>query len=426
MEYKIFAASMCLLNGEVVQGLHDHTKVGDYHEIAKMYNDSGIDKIIVLDLSESDEEHEKNVRVIREICRTVDIPVCAGGNIERLEDVQNLFFAGCKQVILNADKDSAFDIAEDAAGRFGKEKIDVSIVNVDFLFKHQDELRDNFHEILVLNPDILDAIDLITDLQYVVTLREPSFEEIVDVLSRENIRGITGHLVSDPNQDIMAMKAALTKRGIYMDNFAPKLSWDDLKKNSDGLVPVVAQDYRTNEVLMVAYMNEEAYNTTLTIGRMTYYSRSRKQLWTKGETSGHLQYVKSLTADCDYDTILAKVSQVGVACHTGARSCFFNEIVKKEYVEKSPLKIFETLYETVQKRKAQPQERSYTNYLMDRGLDEVLKKVGEEAVELIISAKNQDESHIRHEISDFLYHLVVLMVEKNVTWEEVTRELAQR
>ena len=426
MEYKIFAASMCIQNGELVHGIHDRTPAGDFREVAKMYNDSGIDKIIVLDLSKTDEEHEKNVSVIREISRTVDIPVCAGGNIERLEDVQNLFFAGCKQVILNADKDSAFEIAEDAAARFGKEKIDVSIVNVDFLFKHQDELRDYFHEILVLNTGILDAIDLITDLQYVVTLREASMEEMVDILSRENIRGISGPAVSDTSLDIMGLKTSLSKRGIYMDNFEPKIPWSELKKNSDGLIPVVVQDYRTNEVLMLAYMNEEAYNTTFTIGKMTYYSRSRKTLWTKGETSGHIQYVKSLTADCDLDTILAKVSQVGPACHTGAKNCFFNEIVRKEYVEKSPLKIFETLYETVKSKKQRPNERSYSKYLMDQGLDEVLKHVGEEAVELIISAKNQDEDHLRHEISDFIYHLVVLMVEKNVSWDEVTRELAQR
>lgn len=110
----------------------------------------------------------------------------------------------------------------------------------------------------------------------------------------------------------------------------PELHWSDFKLNSDGMVPVIVQDYRTDEVLMLAYMNEEAFNTTLRIGKMTYYSRSRNELWTKGLTSGHIQYVKSLTADCDYDTILAKVSQVGAACHTGKRTCFFNKIVQTE------------------------------------------------------------------------------------------------
>ena len=146
----------------------------------------------------------------------------------------------------------------------------------------------------------------------------------------------------------------------------------------------------------------------------------------KGETSGHIQYVKELTADCDFDTILAKVSQVGVACHTGNPSCFFNEIVKKEYIEKNPLKVFETVYNIIEDRKNNPKEGSYTNYLFDKGIDKILKKVGEECTEIVIAAKNPDPEEIKYEISDFLYHVMVLMGEKGVTWEEITQELAQR
>ena len=146
----------------------------------------------------------------------------------------------------------------------------------------------------------------------------------------------------------------------------------------------------------------------------------------KGETSGHIQYVKELTADCDFDTILAKVSQVGVACHTGNQSCFFNEIVKKEYIEKNPLKVFETVYNIIEDRKNNPKEGSYTNYLFDKGIDKILKKVGEEATEIVIAAKNPDPEEVKYEISDFLYHMMVLMAEKGVSWEEITEELANR
>lgn len=159
---------------------------------------------------------------------------------------------------------------------------------------------------------------------------------------------------------------------------------------------------------------------------MTYFSRSRQELWTKGMTSGHIQYVKSLTADCDYDTILAKVSQVGAACHTGNPTCFFNEIVKKEYVEKNPLKVLEDVYEIILDRKAHPKEGSYTNYLFDKGIDKILKKVGEEATEIVIAAKNPDPEEVKYEISDFLYHMMVLMAERGVTWEDITQELSQR
>lgn len=427
MEYKILVSTMFIKNGQAVKGIDDPEIAGDFHEIASLYNDSGIDKLIVLDLSDTDEEHERNVQAIGEITKTIDIPICAGGNIERMADVKKLFFAGCKQVLLNGDKANAFDLAEDASARFGKEKINVSIKNVDFLFKHQEELKGHFHEILVLNPDILDAIDLLTDLQYVVTLRDDAdFEDIVDVLSRQNIRGVSGPMISDISVDIMELKTKLSKEGINMDNFAPKLQWADLKLNSDGMVPVIVQDYQTDEVLMLAYMNEEAFRTTISLGKMTYYSRSRKELWTKGMTSGHIQYVKSLTADCDYDTILAKVSQVGPACHTGARSCFFHEIVKKEYVERNPLKVLDHLYRTLKARRSDGMERSYENYLLDQGLDQILKKCGEESAEVIIAAKNPDGEALRHEMSDFIYHLMLLMIEKDISWEELTRELAQR
>ena len=193
------------------------------------------------------------------------------------------------------------------------------------------------------------------------------------------------------------------------------------------MVPVVVQDYRTLEVLMVAYMNEEAYNQTLKLGKMTYYSRSRNELWLKGATSGHYQYVKSLTADCDMDTILAKVSQVGAACHTGAKSCFFNEITKKDYEESSnPLQVFEEVFDVIKDRKIHPKEGSYTNYLFDKGIDKILKKLGEEATEIVIAAKNPNANEVKYEISDFLYHMMVLMAEKDVTWEEITTELANR
>ena len=160
---------------------------------------------------------------------------------------------------------------------------------------------------------------------------------------------------------------------------------------------------------------------------MTYFSRSRHELWLKGSTSGHFQYVKSLTADCDMDTILAKVSQTGAACHTGARSCFFNEIARKDYEEAAnPLQVFEDVMNVIRDRKLHPKEGSYTTYLFDKGLDKILKKLGEEATEIVIAAKNPNANEIKYEISDFLYHMMVLMEEKDITWEEITYELANR
>lgn len=191
-------------------------------------------------------------------------------------------------------------------------------------------------------------------------------------------------------------------------------------------MPVIVQDYQTGEVLMMAYMNEEAFQMTLSLGKMTYYSRSRQELWVKGETSGHYQYVKSLAIDCDQDTILAQVSQIGAACHTGNTSCFYRELVKKEYMNKNPLKVFENVYQVIEDRREHPKEGSYTNYLFDKGLDKILKKLGEEATEIVIASKNPEPEEIKYEISDFLYHMMVLMVEKGVSWDDIVEELNQR
>ena len=425
-EYKNQVATLYLKNGKAVKSIDNLEELEDTKNLIKLYNDSGIDKILIYDLSTEDEEHELNIHTIKELNRLLEIPLCAGGNINRLEDVKKLIYAGCKEVILNGSKPSTAQLAMEASKRFGKEKIIISLKNVDYIFKHQKELQESVHEILVMNQEILDSVENLTDIIYLVEQNELDMDKLTTLLKRDNVRGICGEFINDLETDIMKLKTELSRNGIKMDNFDPAISWENLKKNSDGLIPVIVQDYTTNDVLMCAYMNEEAFHATINCGKMTYYSRSRQELWMKGETSGHIQYVKELTADCDFDTILAKVSQVGVACHTGNPSCFFNEIVKKEYIEKNPLKVFETVYNIIEDRKNNPKEGSYTNYLFDKGIDKILKKVGEECTEIVIAAKNPDPEEIKYEISDFLYHVMVLMVEKGVTWEEITQELAQR
>ena len=426
METKNIVATIYLKDGKAVRSLEDFTEIENVYDLCQLYNDSGIDKILIFDLSTSDDEHEKNINTIKNINRNLEIKVCAGGNINRLEDIKKLLYAGCMQVMLNAAKPSSIGLAEEASARFGKDRILVSVHNVDFIYKHKTAIEDTFHELYILDPGIIDGIEHLTTVPYVVKMEEYDYNQILAYLSREKIRGIAGPFINNPKMDVMKLKSTLSVDGIKMDNFAPDLKWSDLKPNTDGLIPVVVQDYRTDEVLMLAYMNQESFNTTINSGRMTYYSRSRQQLWMKGETSGHYQYVKALTADCDCDTILAKVSQVGVACHTGNRTCFFNNIVKKEYIEKNPLKVLEDVYAIIADRKENPKEGSYTNYLFDKGVDKILKKLGEECTEIVIAAKNPDPEEIKYEISDFLYHCMVLMVEKGVTWEEITNELAQR
>ena len=427
MEHKNIVATMYIKDGFALLDPNKPDEKMDALELAHMYDDTGIDKIICFDLSDSDEEHEKNILTIREINRNIDIKTCGGGNIHRLEDIKKLLYAGCIEVVLNGSKPHTVALMEEGAKRFGQEKILVSIKTMDFLFKNGPMVSECVHELLIMNRDLLGGLENMTEVPYILIQDTANIDEIVSALSSEKIRGIYGSFINTPNTDIMNLKSVLSDRGIKMDNFEPKLNWSDLKPGPDGLIPCIVQDYQTHEVLMLAYMNEESFQRTMRIGKMTYYSRSRNELWTKGLTSGHIQYVKSLTADCDYDTLLAKVSQVGgIACHTGAPNCFFNEIVKKEYVERNPLKIFENVYDVILDRKENPKEGSYTNYLFDKGIDKILKKVGEEAAEIIIAAKNPNPEESVYEISDFLYHLMVLMAARDITWEDVVRELAQR
>lgn len=426
MDKKIIVASLYLRNGQAVKSRMDSTVVGDIKDFATKFNDSGIDKIILYDLSSDDDEHEKNMLAIREINRLIEIPTSGCGNIRRMEDIKQLFYAGCKQVIMNGSKPGCIEMAKEASERFGQDRILVSILNVDFLFKHQKEISSIFHEVVVLKDDMLDTVDNLTDTPYVVCYEGLDIVNVRRLLERSNCRGICGPMFNDPSAQITNLKSSLSEMGLWMDNFEPAILWEDLKKNSDGLVPCIVQDYKTDEVLMLAYMNEESYEKTISCGKMTYFSRSRQKLWLKGETSGHLQYVKSLTADCDKDTLLAKVSQVGVACHTGAPSCFFNKIVSKEYTERNPQKVLEIIYDELMAHKNSPKDGSYINYLFDKGLNKILKKIGEESTEVVIAAMDDDPDKIKYEITDLLYHLMFMMVEKGVTWEEITRELSQR
>ena len=199
----------------------------------------------------------------------------------------------------------------------------------------------------------------------------------------------------------------------------------ELKYNEQGLIPVVVQSYETKDVLMLAYMNEEALKLTIITKMGTYFSRSRKEIWKKGETSGNVQYVKKLTYDCDADTLLLEVTQEGVACHTGEMSCFHHVILENE--EKIESKnLLNQLYQTIEERKKNPVEGSYTNYLFNKGLDKILKKVGEETAEVIIASKNQSAEETIYEISDLVYHTLVLMVNQGITIDEIAAELRSR
>lgn len=398
---------------------------GDVEALAKFYSDNGADELLVFDFSSEDLEHDRAIGKIKDICAASEIPVIAAGNIKRMEDVKKLIYAGCAKTVLNFSKQSNIDLLEEVSKRFGKEKMVVSISAVEEFIAHQEVIETYADGVLALDT-VQDSIAEISNIPIILHTNENSVPSLLTLLKTDAVGGLSGEFVSRRDVDLHIFKENCRELGIPVNTYESSISWADFKLNSDGMIPVVVQDYKTDEVLMVAYMNEEAFDTTLKSGKMTYWSRSRNELWTKGLTSGHLQYVKSLSLDCDNDTILAKVDQIGPACHTGSRSCFFKELMKKEYDDTNPLHVFQDVYDIIADRKVNPKEGSYTNYLFDKGIDKILKKVGEECTEIVIAAKNPDKEEIKYEISDFLYHVMVLMVEKGVTWEEITRELARR
>ena len=201
------------------------------------------------------------------------------------------------------------------------------------------------------------------------------------------------------------------------------INLDELKFDEKGLIPAIVVDSVTKQVLTLAYMNRESLQITLEKGLTCFYSRSRQKLWLKGETSGNYQHVVSITADCDKDSLVVVVEKDGPACHTGSESCFFEPLYQSEELHEFGLG---GLYELLEGRKKDQPEGSYTTYLFQKGIDKILKKVGEECTEVIIAGKANDKNETVYELADLAYHAMVLMVEMGISVEDVHRELASR
>ena len=421
---------------------------GDAISLARDYSNKGADILLIFDQSGPDEEHDESLTLMRQMARVSDIPMWGAGNVKRVEDVKKILYAGCKKAVLNYAKASNLQMLEEVSKRFGRDKIAVCVNAQAGENPSPDEMEriGRYAGDLILlagDPDAglaavreaagkQDAVrqnhaeDPVSALHLILLSGSLSDEESCRKLASTVASGIGGACTQDTDADLMGMKARFKEAGMDVNLLTSTFAWEDLKASQQGLIPVVVQDYQNEEVLMVAYMNREAYETTLRTGVMTYWSRSRQELWVKGLTSGHYQYLKELRVDCDCDTLLARVAQVGAACHTGNRSCFYRSALKKDAPQRNPMKVFEDVYATIEDRRRNPKEGSYTNYLFEKGIDKILKKCGEEAAEIIIAAKNPNPEEIKYEAADFLYHLMVLMAERDITWDDIAQELANR
>lgn len=399
-------------------------------KLAQEYENSGADEIFIYNYTGDEVSREEFLLMLRELSRTIDIPFFAAAHVEKFEDIKKIFYTGASKIVIKEDKKLSLDVIKEAVERFGKEQI---LVETDFggdfssdAARWGEKYREiNVAGILLKHVEISPRLaDNIKAAALPVYIRDSLVRNNINELMELPIEGVSTCYYE--GKSLLKAKRALRDSGFPVNCFESSMSWNELKCNSDGLLPVVVQDYKSKEVLMVAYTNEEAFLKTIETGKMHYYSRSRKSLWCKGETSGHFQFVKSLKIDCDNDTILAFVKQLGSACHTGNKSCFYRELMKREYENRNPFEVLSEDFEVILDRKANPKKGSYTNYLFDKGLDKILKKCGEEATEICIAAKNPQAEELKYEIADYLYHLMVLMAQCGLNWEDITRELANR
>ncbi|MDR1800882.1 MAG: bifunctional phosphoribosyl-AMP cyclohydrolase/phosphoribosyl-ATP diphosphatase HisIE [Lachnospiraceae bacterium] len=425
--------SIYVYQGQAVEHYHRKSVISDdIIALAKSYRDRGADTLLLVACGLTDSEKDNFVGLIRSICDDLKIEIYAAGGMNRLEDVKKVLYAGAKRAYIDFTSGDKEALLSEVSARFGKSKIGV-VLNNNTTYENSPTTFDNKvcgFIYITGDDDLLSSVE--SGIPIIALTNEASSEKGAKLLNIVNIEAISGGFVNKPDTDLFAVKEDYLKLGLDMYAFESLIKFEELKTDKKGLIPVIVQQHETNEVLMMAYMNKEAFEKTIKDGRMTYYSRSRDCLWVKGETSGHFQFLKELYYDCDADTLLAKVGQVGCACHTGEHSCFYRPaaVVFEEgnsgACASNPMEILESIYATIINRKENPKEGSYTNYLFDKGLDKILKKIGEEASEIIIAAKNTDNDEVKYEICDFLYHVAVLMAQKGLTWKDIAAELNGR
>lgn len=427
MGYKRLIPCIFIYKGKAVKWFNDKEVLAENPiELAKDYSNSGADELLVFDLSNTDEEHDEAIDIMKRINHVIRIPMIAGGNIKRREDVKKILYTGAKRAMLNFSKPDMLSLIVEVSERFGKEKIAVSLNDFDCLFKQQKLIEEYSSEVVFMHRLDLNSVVNITNIPCIVVTDTDEERELLKILKCPGVKGLSGKYISNMHMDFSVFKEKCAEENIRMTSFESIMEFSEFNVDENGLIPVIVQDHKTGAVLMMAKMDKDSFNQTVKTGKMTYHSRSCNEVWVKGETSGQYQYVKSLAINCDKNTLLAKVDPGEASCYTENRSCFCQTLVGTDYNEKNPLQVFESVYETILDRKKNPKEGSYTTYLFEKGIDKILKKVGEEATEIVIAAKNLNPEEVKYEMADFLYHAMVLMVEKGVTWEDIVNELADR
>ena len=469
---KRIIACLDVRNGRVVKGTKftDIKDVDSPEKLAKFYSDNSVDELVFYDITASNEERKTSLEFVERVARVINIPFSAGGGVSTIEDFKYILRKGADKVSVNSAAVKNPQLIREASMAFGSQCV---VLSMDV--KKNDEGSWSVYvkggrekteldaiewaitaaelgagEIVVNSIDedgmkngydleLLRRITSVVNIPVIASGGAGKKEHFLDALQKTGVDGVLAASVFHFGEiKVPELKQYLKENGaeIRMPEAAPQKKESPSAENADismisfgkdGLVPCICQDAKTGAVLMLAYMNEQSLRLTLEKKRAVYYSRSRSELWEKGATSGNTQKVRAIYYDCDADALLIKVDQTGNACHTGEYSCFFNAVFDDLGVSADPgSSVFGELYATVIGRKNDPSEGSYTNYLFDKGLDKILKKVGEEAAETIIAAKNQDRQELIGETGDLIYHLTVMLAEKGISMDEIEQELKSR
>ena len=469
---KRIIACLDVRSGRVVKGTKftDIKDVDSPEKLAKFYSDNSVDELVFYDITASNEERKTSLEFVERVARVINIPFSAGGGVSTIEDFKYILRKGADKVSVNSAAVKNPQLIREASMAFGSQCVVLSMdvkkndegswsvyvkggrekTELDAIDWAVTATELGAGEIVVNSIDedgmkngydleLLSRITSVVSIPVIASGGAGKKEHFLDVLQKTGVDGVLAASVFHFGEiKVPELKQYLKENGaeIRMPEAAPQKKESPsaaaadismIRFTKDGLVPCICQDAKTGAVLMLAYMNEQSLRLTLEKKRAVYYSRSRSELWEKGATSGNTQKVRAIYYDCDADALLIKVEQTGNACHTGEYSCFFNAVFDDLGVSAdSGSSVFRELYATVIGRKNDPSEGSYTNYLFDKGLDKILKKVGEEAAETIIAAKNQDRQELIGETGDLIYHLTVMLAEKGISMDEIEQELKSR
>ena len=469
---KRIIACLDVRNGRVVKGTKftDIKDVDSPEKLAKFYSDNSVDELVFYDITASNEERKTSLEFVERVARVINIPFSAGGGVSTIEDFKYILRKGADKVSVNSAAVKNPQLIREASMAFGSQCVVLSMdvkkndegswsvyvkggrekTELDAIDWAVTAAELGAGEIVVNSIDedgmkngydleLLSRITSVVNIPVIASGGAGKKEHFLDALQKTGVDGVLAASVFHFGEiKVPELKQYLKENGaeIRMPEAAPQKKESPsaadadismIRFTKDGLVPCICQDAKTGAVLMLAYMNEQSLRLTLEKKRAVYYSRSRSELWEKGATSGNTQKVRAIYYDCDADALLIKVDQTGNACHTGAYSCFFNAVFDDLGVSADPgSSVFGELYATVIGRKNDPSEGSYTNYLFDKGIDKILKKVGEEAAETIIAAKNQDRQELIGETGDLIYHLTVMLAEKGISMDEIEQELKSR